>query len=219
MFLSKSKFLTKIVKSFQILQTTQSKNMSAHSSSSSMSIVPILNGSNWLVFERLMTAYLNSQGLGLHIDPKLRWPITLSESQLVTLHNPATDKKEREPLKEIYDEWVDFKEHNLKAKGYITLKISAGLQGLVTESKNAEVLWKDLKDKFGKQGLAATFALYRQIVDWKLKENSNPLTQVPHLVDLINRVTNEGITLTDKMQIMMVLHALPQSWDSFVSNI
>jgi len=114
-------------------------------SSSSMSIVPILNGSNWLAFERLMTAYLNSQGLGLHINPNLRWPVALSESQLAALHNPATDKKEREPLKEVYDEWVDFKEHNLKAKGYITLKISAGLQGLVTKSKNAEVLGKILK--------------------------------------------------------------------------
>ncbi len=184
-----------------------------------MSIVPILTGSNWLAFERLMTAYLNSQGLGLHITPGLRWPPSLTASQLTALHDPATSKKDREPLKEINDEWVDFKEENLKAKGYITLKMSPSLQGLVTDSKNAEVLWKELKDKFGKQGLAATFAIYRQIVDWKLKETSNPLIQVPHLVDLINRVTDHGITLNDKMQVMTVLHALPNSWDSFVSNI
>ena len=190
------------------------------SSNSINSIVPVLTGSNWLAFERLMTAYLNSQGLGAHIDPKLDWPRDLEPSEKTAIKTSDIKPDQLKTLKEIRKEYVEFKEDNMKAKGYITLKLAPNLVHLVDDKNDkAEVLWKSLKDKFGKQGLAATFGLYRQIVDWKLKENSNPNTQVPHLMDLINRVSNQGVTLTVKMQIMTILHALPPSWDSFVANL
>ena len=128
-------------------------------STSSMSIVPVLTGSNWLAFERLMTAYLQSQGLAKHIDSTLRWPKNLTADEMTALYDESTPSKERTALEETKDTFDEFKEKNDKAKGYITMKLLPSLQHLVKKDKKAEEIWTALQTKFGKQGQAATFGL------------------------------------------------------------
>ena len=138
----------------------------ASTSTSNMSIVPTLTSSNWLAFERLMIAYLQSQGLARHIDSTLRWPKALTNDELTAFYDESTPQKERTALEEKKDTFEDFKDKNDKAKGYITMKLSPSLQHLVKKENKAEELWEALKTKFGKQGLAAMFGLFRKINSW-----------------------------------------------------
>ena len=140
----------------------------ASMSTSNMSIVPVLTGSNWLAFERLMTAYLQSQGLAKHVDSALRWPKDLTTDELTALYDESTPSKERTTLQEKKDAFDEFKEKNDKAKGYITMKLLPSLQHLVKKDKKAEELWTALQTKFGKQGQAATFGLFRKINQWRM---------------------------------------------------
>ena len=136
--------------------------MSSNSSTSTstMSIVPVLTGSNWLAFERLMTAYLQSQGLAKHIDSALCWPKNLTTDEMTALYDESTPSKEKDTLQAIKDTFDDFKEKNDKAKGYITMKLLPSLQHLVKKDKKAEELWTALQTKFGKQGQVATFGRF-----------------------------------------------------------
>ena len=158
--------------------------MSSNSSTSTsaMSIVPVLTGSNWLAFERYMTAYLQSQGLAKHIDSTLRWPKNLTTDEMTALDDDATSSTAKDALQSIKDTFDDFKEKNDKAKGYITMKLLPSLQHLVKKDKKAEELWSALQTKFGKQGQAATFGLFRKINQWRMNPNTDPYVQVPTFI-------------------------------------
>ena len=99
-----------------------------------------------------------------------------------------------------------------KCLGLMLLKMIDKLQYLVGET--AYDTWNNIKKQFDVSGPAAIFVDFRNVINFKFDERKDPSVQVAELNTRINCLANHKFALDERIQAMIILSGLPQSWDS-----
>ena len=92
------------------------------------------------------------------------------------------------------------------------LRMIDKLQYLV--GKTAYDTWNNIKNQFDVSGPTVIFVDFRNAINFKFDERKDPSIQVAELNTRINRLANHKFALDDRIQAMIILSGLPQSWDS-----
>jgi hypothetical protein len=112
-----------------------------------MAVVPMLDGSNWIIWETQMKAFLRAKGL---------WQITSgSEVRPPSLVATDDDTPTAEARYARRKEQIEWDNRDDQAIGYISLKITHSLRHHIKDD-SAET-WTSLNEAFSKQGPAAIY--------------------------------------------------------------
>jgi hypothetical protein len=170
-------------------------------SSSLKCLVPILDGTNYRDWAVLMQSYLQLQDLWEVVDGGHR--------MLAALASTAT-ASETTAYNAAYTAW---NVADNKATGAITLRISASLRHYCAANQSARTFWGNLKTAFGAALMPAVYADFKQVINIKLS-GGNPVPKMEWMVTLFNRLATNNLSLTARLQGLMLLAALPNKWDN-----
>ena len=85
--------------------------------------------------------------------------------------------------------------------------------GYLIRSSAAET-WNNIKVQFDVSGPAAIFVDFRYVINFKFDEKKDPSVQVAELNTKLEVLNSHGFMLDERIQAMIILSGLPQSWDS-----
>ena len=80
--------------------------------------------------------------------------------------------------------------------------------------ENSADTWNNIKKQFDVSGPAAIFVDFRYVINFKFDEKKDPSVQVAELNTKLDVLSTHGFTLDERIQAMIILSGLPQSWDS-----
>jgi hypothetical protein len=182
-------------------------------------LVPLFDGTNWREWEVCMTAYLQMQELWEVVSTNTK-PVEPRPTEGVETRtgSDGTETRHRVRVPPTADEvaaynanFKDWNKENQKALGAITLRLSAQLRHHRTDS--AFTTWRDLAAQFGASSVSAQFADFKSVLALKLS-GGNPVPEIERLATLFGRLDQSPLELTDTLQAMILLAAIPQKWDS-----
>jgi hypothetical protein len=104
-----------------------------------------------------------------------------------------------------------------KALGIIQLRMADKLQYLVKDTSLQS--WANIKSQFDVSGPAAIFVDFKYVINFKFDDRKEPAIQVAELNTRLNRLATHGFNLDYRIQAMIILSGLPQSWDSVQGSI
>jgi hypothetical protein len=79
--------------------------------------------------------------------------------------------------------------------------------------------WANIKSQFDVSGPAAIFVDFKYVINFKFDERKEPSIQVAELNTHLNHLATHGFSLDNRIQAMIILSGLPQSWDSVQGSI
>ena len=166
--------------------------------------VATFDGTNWIMFERTMTAYLRIQGFADLIDSTYKVPRSLEMKEVATYNaGPGEDAGSKElyhrldKIKEAYDDYV---KNNSKVMGYLTLRLVPSLQAIVSEYHTACEVWARLKTLYGTPGTALIFVDFMKVINWKFDASHDPSTSISQFLSLIQRLATHKIDLPEMVK-------------------
>jgi len=163
-------------------------------------LVPVLDGTNWREWEVTMTAYLQMQEL---------WEVVSSNTKPI---EPEQEEDADASVLAAHDAAMTiWKKENSKALGVLTLRVAAHLRHHL--SGTAHATWTALKNAFGARTISALYADFKQVLATKLS-GGNPIPEIERLATLLGRLNETPLQLTETLQAMILLAALPPKWDS-----
>ena len=74
--------------------------------------------------------------------------------------------------------------------------------------------WNNIKAQFDVSGQAAIFVDFRFVINFKFDEKKNPSVQVAELNMKLDVLSTHGLIFDERIQAMIILSGIPQSWDS-----
>ena len=181
--------------------------------------VPILDGSNYRTWERMMKLFLQTKGLYRLIRATYHIPSGLSEAQRVEYDAESTSAERIKTLQDILLARETWEEENNKILGYINLKVLASIQQITASHATARDLWDHLATTYGTTRSAGIFNDFREVTDWKFDDKKNPTDSINKLLARIEWITSKGVRLPSNIAAMILLKAVPRHWDNFASMI
>jgi hypothetical protein len=148
-------------------------------SSQLATLVPIFDGTNYLVWSRAMKAYLQLQGLFGYTNGSLTIPISIpavaaSPAVPATATTPAIDAVTAVPA---YDptpaDILSWKKSNDMAMGAIILHLSPSIQQLISQV-TAEDLWTHLTDIYDKDSLSTVYKDWKEVQSIRFNSTQHP---------------------------------------------
>ena len=202
------------------------------SSTSSIAQVPMLNGANYASWEISMKAYLRLQGIWRVVSGDIKRPSNMfnvtktevptgrtigrgdnvQQEMRIEEHVEGVTTPERKKEQAEWDRWDDM------AQGAIQMRIPTDVARNVMKD-TAEETWDEIYATYGSPGAAGKFALFREAITFTISDNSDPSTPISSLMSLFSRLAEVEIEFTDPIKAMIILAALPASWDSFCATI
>jgi hypothetical protein len=165
--------------------------------------VPVLDGSNYLEWARLMEAYLKVQKL---------WAVT---SGFYTQTIPADAANITGDEKEEIHDW---NESNDQALGNIILRLSPAIQPSI-DGKSAAEVWVHLKDGYGTNTLAAVFKDFKEALNFRLNPNEHPTPQIQRLYTAYTRLAANKQEVPEFIKGMLLLNNLPTQYDHLTNLV
>jgi hypothetical protein len=104
-----------------------------------------------------------------------------------------------------------------KALGMMQLKMADKLQYLVMDT-SAET-WDNIKAQFDASSPAAIFVDFKSVINFRFDKKKEPSVQVAELNTKLNRLASHGFIVDTRLQAMVILCGLPQSWDGVQGSI
>src|SRR5487761_1453758 len=165
--------------------------------------VPELDGSNYQLWSCKMKAYLQSMDL---------WHIV---SGLTPRPVPAAAVATPEEATQILN-W-DISDE--RAQGTITLRLAPWvfdrIQILPTGmDRNANNVWARLQTFYHAVSPSQVFALFREVLNYRVDVSRNLQPQLDNLDSLYQRLATENVNIPDFLRAMMLFAALPSSWEA-----
>jgi transposase InsO family protein len=199
-------------------------------SSQLATLVPIFDGTNYLVWSRAMKAYLQSQGLFGYTDGSLTIPVSIS----AVAASPAVPATATTPAiaavaaVTAYDptpaEVLSWKKSNDMAMGAIILRLSPSIQQLITQT-TAEELWTHLTDTYDKDSLSTVYKDWKEVQNTRFNSTQHPgpvFEKLDAAYSRLNGVYLKGfntLTIQPQLQALMTLASLPKEWEEIVTII
>jgi hypothetical protein len=199
-------------------------------SSQLATLVPIFDGTNYLVWSRAMKAYLQSQGLFGYTNGSLTIPVSIpavAASPVVpaTSSSLAIDAVTAVPA---YDptpaEILSWKKSNDMAMGAITLHLSPSIQQLISQA-TAEDLWPHLTDTYNKDTLSTVYKDWKEVQNIRFISTQHPgpiFEKLDATYSRLNGVYLKGLStlvIQPQLQALMTLASLPKEWEEIVTII
>ena len=110
----------------------------------------------------------------------------------------------------------DWTERNNKAKAIIGLSLEDNQLQHVRKLETAKGYWDALKQIHEKSSLSGKVSLLRRLCQLKMQEDGNLETHLNTFFEICDRLDEIEETLTDRLQIAMLLSSLPESFDSII---
>jgi len=172
--------------------------------------VPIMDGSNYLLWSPQMKAFLQSQNAwdlceSTESPPTNPGPYTGSSAEALTQH------------KYLRDLWNDYTYKKNKVIRSITMSLSIQHRSLI-DGKTPKETWDELKTRFGTPGPSVVFADFVKVVNFRLSGN-NPVAEIGKLREMFGILKVNNVTLDDFIQGMILLQALPPKWNDVTTII
>jgi hypothetical protein len=199
-------------------------------SSQLATLVPVFDGTNYLVWSRAMKAYLQSQGLFGYTDGSLTIPISIpavaaSPAVPANTTTPAIDAVTAVPA---YDptpaDILSWKKSNDMAMGAIILRLSPSIQQLISQA-TAEELWTHLTDTYDKDSLSTVYKDWKEVQSIQFNSTQHPgpvFEKLDAAYSRLNGVYLKGLdtlTIQPQLQALMMLASLPKEWEEIVTII
>jgi hypothetical protein len=188
--------------------------------------VKTLDGTNYQQWAPEMRAYLMSKELWYYVNGETEWPLCIdapiqpvpeSGSTTVAASATTTYKAALKTYNEQRDVQIVWDRADDKALGIIQLRMADKLQYLVKDTSLET--WDNIKSQFDVSGPAAIFVDFKYVINFKFDERKEPSVQVAELNTRLNCLATHGFTLDNRIQAMIILSGLPQSWDSVQGSI
>ncbi|ESK88641.1 hypothetical protein Moror_3044 [Moniliophthora roreri MCA 2997] len=172
-------------------------NAGAGSGMSSLSSVPIFDGerNKFKEFKRLFLGYCKLQNVVEGLTQK-----QLSED----------DKKDKDKL-------ASWNEYNNKCMGFFKMKLGPLLQHFIKAT--AKLTWEVLITEYDKFNLAKIFEWFSVLTAIHIGEGQNPTDAYNLIQTCLVKLKKEQIEIADWMVSMILMKALPGSWDTFKSQV
>jgi hypothetical protein len=152
----------------------------------------------------------------LCIDAPIQ-PVPESGSTTVAASAAAAYKAALKTYNEQRDVQIVWDRADNKALGIIQLQIADKLQYLVKDTSLES--WANIKSQFDVSGPTAIFVDFKYVINFKFDKRKEPAVQVAELNTCLNRLATHGFNLDHRIQAMIILSGLPQSWDSVQGSI
>ena len=166
------------------LTPTPFSDISYMSSKSTEDRIMMLDGSNYLEWEKIMSAYLRSKGL---------WQITSGGDVRPTPLDPTADPKPSAAnIAERNKEIADWDKENDKALGLIQMKRTINLS-TYDESTSCST-WNGLKKAFATPTATAVFNDFQKLLAIKVSGNKHPGPEMDEMWTLMERL-QESLSL------------------------
>src|SRR5260370_14735535 len=162
------------------------------------SFVPVLDGSNYLEWARLLEAYLKMQSL---------WAVTSgSWDRLVPKDANNVTEKEEEKI-DLWDE------DNSQAVGTMVLRISPSIIPLI-DGQTAPDAWVTLKKVFGTSTPSVIYKDFREAINFRLNPNEHPTPQFNRLMAAYSRLSANKQEVPGFIKAMLLLNNLPPKYET-----
>src|SRR6202789_33866 len=165
------------------------------SSGALTTLVPTLDGTNYLEWSAAMKCYLQSQGF---------WRV-LKKTQ-VTL-DPKSDNSDD------VEKWED---ENSKAYGCIALRLHHTIRMKYTKVENAGKLWDELATLYGSPGISGAFLTFRAAMQTQIPANADPALAYDQIMTLFARLEEEKLVIPANLQTMILLSKVPQYMENVI---
>ena len=158
--------------------------------------IPTLTGPNYAHWSYAMTGYFWMTGL---------WKIVNGD-----IVRPAGAGVTQDQI----DAW---EEKDERANGSITMFIDQTLMHLIkTTSKQS---WDDIKTLYGTPGAAGLFVDFKAATHFMISDKDDVTNKYTKLDAIFAHLTKGGLTLPNNVQAMIMLSALPDSFDGIASTL
>jgi len=78
----------------------------------------------------------------------------------------------------------------------------------------AGTLWESIKDSYGSPGVLSIYAEFKQVIETKIPDNTDPSLAVDKFAAHFGRLAENGVIIEDHLQGMMLLSKLPPSMEA-----
>ena len=159
------------------------------------SCVPVLTGANYMSWKPATKAYLQSTGHTWVMEIAKLDPIDSKSTNAQVAH---------------YIRWT---KANDPIVGSVNMHLSDALcQHFKSKALAAELL-KALDEEFATVGIAAAYALFKELLDLCIPDSSHPLPAFSKAETLFTWLKAAGYEFNERCQAMMLLAKLPPSMD------
>ena len=110
------------------------------------------------------------------------------------------------------DAQVAWDADDIQCLGILSLYLSPNLKTHL--GNTARLMWDSLNTTFGQPGMSAIFADYQAAISLKVTGGQNLQVEIQQLNTLFKLLAVNGMSISDPMQGMILLNALPTKWDS-----
>jgi hypothetical protein len=188
--------------------------------------VKTLDGTNYQQWAPKMKAYLMSKELWYYVNGETKRPACVDapvplvpERGSTTAGSSATAAYEAalKTYNEQREVQIVWDRADNKALGIIQLRMADKLQYLIRDTSLQS--WANIKSQFDVSGPAAIFVDFKFVINFKFDDRKEPAVQVAELNTRLNRLATHGFNLDYRIQAMIILSGLPQSWDSVQGSI
>jgi hypothetical protein len=188
--------------------------------------VKTLDGTNYQQWAPKMKAYLMSKELWYYVNGETKRPscvdapvppvpergsTTAGSSAIAAYKAALKTYNEQREVQIVWDRADN------KALGIIQLRMADKLQYLIKDTSLQS--WANIKSQFDVSGPAAIFVDFKFVINFKFDDRKEPAIQVAELNTQLNRLATHGFNLDYRIQAMIILSGLPQSWDSVQGSI
>ena len=101
---------------------------------------------------------------------------------------------------------------DIQCLGILGLRLNPNLRTHL--GNTARLTWDSLNTTFGQLGVSAIFANYQAAISLKVTGGQNLQVEIQQLNTLFKCLVANGMSISDPMQGMILLNALPVKWDS-----
>jgi hypothetical protein len=188
--------------------------------------VKTLDGTNYQQWAPKMRAYLMSKELWYYVNGETKRPSCIvapiapvpeEGATTVTASATAAYRAVLKTYNEQREVQLVWDRADNKALGIIQLRMADKLQYLIKDT--SLLSWANIKSQFDVSGPAAIFVDFKFVINFKFDDRKEPAVQVAELNTRLNRLATHGFNLDYRIQAMIILSGLPQSWDSVQGSI
>ena len=109
--------------------------------------------------------------------------------------------------------WQD---KDFEAQSEIQFHVADSLMYLISNQETTKEMWECLSEQYEKTDTIHAIALFRQLTTFRMQESDDFETFLQSWRSLLEQGTTTGLGFTDKQHVVMLLAALPSTWQPFV---